>query len=65
MPNKLENILDIKKERSTNKKQKKTTFPLKIIKLLLVIHNKSLIIGSYMDGNIGMEIKQQRTYYLQ
>ena len=61
--NKLENILDIKKERTSNKKWKKTTFPLKIIKSLLVIHNKSLVIGSYMDGNIGMEIKQQRTYY--
>ena len=59
---KLENILGIKKERTSNKKWKQTIFPIKITKSILIINKKSLIIGSYMDGNIGMELKGDKQH---
>lgn len=56
----LESIFTIKIKKSRNKKWRLSYFPSRIIKSLLIIKLQSLIIGSYMDGNINMGLEGER-----
>jgi len=59
---KILNIRDI--NRTSNKKWKQFEFPLKIITSCLIIYNKSLVIGSYLNTNLNNELKNIKTGYL-